>query len=64
MSEPKACPGCGKYNTDDWPIEVDGKIKDCGCQDCWEAQCDELWWEAVKTYGRIIELMREEKQCI
>ena len=53
------CPACGKLNTDDWPIEVDGEIKDGGCQDCWEAQCDESWWEAVKAYGRVIEFLRE-----
>jgi len=60
MSGPKACPICGIENNDDWPIEVDDKIQDGGCQDCWEAECDESWWDAVEAYGWIIEFAREE----
>lgn len=50
----KACPLCGKENDDDWPIEVNGEIKDGGCQDCWEAQCDAEWWKMVITIDRIM----------
>lgn len=41
------CPQCGKQNTDNWPIEVEGEIKYGGCQDCWEVQSDKAWWDAV-----------------
>lgn len=41
------CPACGKENTDDWPLEVEGKIIEGGCQDCWEKETDESWWKAV-----------------
>lgn len=65
MSEPKArpiiCPVCGKLNIDDWPVEVDGEIQNGGCQDCWEAQCDESWWDAVETCGRAIDFIKEER---
>ena len=45
------CPLCGKLNDDDWPLEIGGKIVEGGCQDCWEQQCDEAWWE----YGQMLE---------
>jgi len=44
------CPQCGKLNEDNWPLEINGKIIEGGCQDCWEKQCDESWWE----FGRLI----------
>ena len=42
------CPKCGKENTDNWPLEINGEIVDGGCQDCWEAEWDEKWWLAVR----------------
>ena len=39
----KHCPTCGKINTDDWPLKVGEDIKEGGCQECWEAQCNESW---------------------
>lgn len=30
------CPVCGIMNDDDWPLNIDGIIEDCGCQLCWE----------------------------
>jgi hypothetical protein len=42
------CPACGKPSDADWPVEVNGKIVDGGCQDCWEKQCDESWWEMAR----------------
>ena len=42
------CLLCDKLNDDDWPLEIDGKIIEGGCQDCWEEQSDEAWCE----YGR------------
>jgi len=41
------CPKCGKTNDDDWPLDIDGEIQDGGCQDCWEAEADKMWWKAV-----------------
>ncbi len=45
------CPICGKENDDNWPVTVDDDIMDGGCQDCWEKETDESWWEAVKSLG-------------
>ena len=42
------CPKCGVENDDNWPLEIDGEIKEGGCQDCWEAACSESWWEMVE----------------
>lgn len=46
------CPKCGDLNTDNWPLRIDGKVVDGGCQMCWEAECAKIWWEMVKAiYG-------------
>jgi len=43
------CPLCGEENTEiEWPLEIDGEIVGGGCQECWEKQCAELWWEKIK----------------
>jgi hypothetical protein len=47
------CPKCGVENDDNWPLEIDGEIKDGGCQDCWEADCDEAWWLAHEQVGKV-----------
>lgn len=44
------CPKCKKEHNDGWPIEVDSEIKDGGCQDCWEAQSDAMWWKMVEVF--------------
>lgn len=37
------CPKCGKENEDNWPIlQGDG-----GCQECWENECGEAWWNFI-----------------
>ena len=41
------CPKCGKENTDNWPLEINGEIVDGGCQECWEIEWDEKWWLAM-----------------
>jgi hypothetical protein len=41
------CPRCGIENTDNWPLDIDGKIIYGGCQNCWEREVDDLWWELV-----------------
>ena len=43
----RKCPKCGKINNDDWPLEVNGEIKDGGCQLCWESECSDEWWEIM-----------------
>lgn len=48
----KRCPGCGRWNTDDWPLEIEGEILEGGCQECWEAACSESWWEMVVFLGK------------
>jgi len=41
------CPRCGEENTDNWPLTIDGEVKDGGCQMCWEAECAKSWWEIM-----------------
>lgn len=53
-----SCPKCGIENDDNWPLEIDGEILEGGCQDCWEAACDESWWDAVEV---IADLRIQEK---
>lgn len=48
------CPICKKENDDNWPVEVDNHIKDGGCQDCWEKECNESWWDTVITINQIL----------
>lgn len=43
------CPKCGKQSDMNWPLEINGVIKDGGCQACWEAECSETWWAQFKT---------------
>lgn len=47
------CPLCGKINNDNWPINVYGQIKYGGCQECWEKQADQVWWDTVRTIDNI-----------
>jgi hypothetical protein len=47
------CPKCGAKNNDNWPIRVDGKILDGGCQECWELECAESWWQMVNTFNAV-----------
>ena len=37
------CQLCRKENDDNYPVEANGHIKEGGCQECWEKQCDEEW---------------------
>jgi hypothetical protein len=56
------CPRCGNENQDNWPLEIDGEIKDGGCQGCWEAECSRTWWEAQPIFAvmnAMIEVMEE-----
>ena len=47
------CPKCGIGNDDNWPLEINGEIIEGGCQDCWEADCANSWWEMVEYIGAI-----------
>lgn len=41
--EEARCARCPNQH-DGWPVAGgDGEL----CQDCWEAQCSEAWWEAM-----------------
>lgn len=42
------CPKCGVKNNDNWPLEIEGGIREGGCQMCWESECDKTWWEAME----------------
>ena len=41
------CPKCEEFNDDNWPLDIDGEIKEGGCQMCWEEECGEKWWVMV-----------------
>jgi hypothetical protein len=43
------CPNCLKENTDNWPLSIGGDILWGGCQECWEKQCDDEWWDAMEA---------------
>ena len=51
------CPECSIENADNWPINVDGEVKEGGCQECWEKDSDAQWWGQVRLlqglYGRL-----------
>ena len=47
------CPKCGTENKDNWPLYIDGEIKDGGCQDCWEDESDKMWWKMIKKIFKI-----------
>ena len=53
------CPKCKTENTDDWPIHVNGKVVEGGCQNCWEKESSAAWWIAVVQLDNIIHF--EEK---
>jgi len=42
------CPLCNIENDDNWPVSVNGDIKEGGCQECWEQQCDDAWWDQLE----------------
>lgn len=42
------CPKCNKENNDNWPITVNNNIVDGGCQDCWETEIDDDWWNTLQ----------------
>ncbi len=44
------CPKCKTENTDNWPVTVDGKVLNGGCQECWESESDKNWWEMVLIF--------------
>jgi len=46
------CPLCQNENSDNWPLEIDGKVVEGGCQDCWESQCDDAWWQMMEHVQR------------
>jgi len=50
----KPCPKCGKMNDDNWPLTIDGEIKEGGCQMCWEEESDEAWWEACRYMDQAV----------
>ena len=51
MSE-ENCPSCGRLNTDNWPLDIDGEIVDGGCQGCWEAECSRKWWQHINAINQ------------
>lgn len=48
------CPICGKENSYNWPVELNGETKEGGCQDCWERQCGDEWWKTMKAIDTIL----------
>lgn len=41
------CPRCTRNTTDEltWPLTICGQIVDGGCQECWEDDCAQAWWD-------------------
>ena len=39
------CADCGEPAIDPWPSKAGGDL----CQMCWERECSESWWAAVKS---------------
>ena len=44
------CPKCGIENDDNWPLEINDKIVDGGCEECWAKEIDAQWWQAVDAF--------------
>jgi len=41
------CPKCKRENDDNWPVTTpDGFFAQGGCQECWENESDDDWWDA------------------
>jgi hypothetical protein len=52
------CPRCGRSidSTEiTWPVTLEDGcgeiILDGGCQECWEAECSESWWQMAERIG-------------
>lgn len=55
----KNCPYCGRPVEPggvSWPIldERTGSIINDGCQECWEKQCSDGWWDFLAGYFAVI----------
>lgn len=48
MANYHQCPRCGAVSDYNWPLNINGVIKDGGCQECWEAECSREWWKEIK----------------
>lgn len=57
----RICPQCGKKNTDNWPLVIDGELCEGGCQECCEAYCDKTWWQQVDAINYINEQLDKVK---
>jgi len=56
------CPKCGTENTDNWPIHVGDDIRDGGCQECWEKECDESWAQQVHALMLVAEQLEKNNE--
>jgi hypothetical protein len=57
------CPICKTENTDNWPVAVGDNIEEDGCQDCWEKECNQSWWEEVKKLCTVIGCSGVSEKC-
>ena len=48
------CPICGKENEDNWPVNIDDKVEFGACQECFEKEADESWWDQVMAISQIM----------
>jgi hypothetical protein len=47
------CPLCKRPSDADWPLAMpDGSIQGGGCQECWEKQTADEWWQMVADLKR------------
>jgi len=54
------CPKCGRENDDNYPLDVDGKIVEGGCVECWENESDREWWKTVIKLDEIIHFEEQD----
>lgn len=45
------CSKCQKEPNEGWPGNT-GNPEELLCQMCWEAQCDESWWDMVEALNK------------
>lgn len=45
----RICERCQVAPAENWPGSKGGEL----CQDCWEAECSESWWEMMRLFEEV-----------